>query len=153
MYIIALGLNDKTQHVPVGVVADIDTEPQEETALGNFGAIIRAIQTHAPNAKIILVKSLWVYNAGGSAYNDYYDYISGIVETLSDHLDIPYIETLGDPYFSSSGYVNGLKGLHPTAPLYAGIGKRMGELVGDCIFNNPDYFYNYYKVEQQAGQQ
>lgn len=137
LYIIALGLNDKTQNVPLGVEADIDTEPSTPTYLGNMGAIIRSIKTHAPYSRIILCKSLWMNN-------DYYSYISNGVELLSSHLGIPYIETLGDPYFESSAYKDGLKGLHPTAPLYAGMGKRIGELVGKCVINNPTYFYNFY---------
>ena len=144
LYIIALGLNDKTQNVPLGVEADIDTEPATPSYLGNMGAIIRAIQSHAPYARIILCKSLWVKNAGATAYNSYYQYISEGVELLSSHLGIPYIETLDDPYFCSDAYVNGLKGLHPTAPLYAGMGKRIGELVGKCVIDNPNYFYNFY---------
>lgn len=137
LYIIALGLNDKTQNIPLGVEADIDTEPATATYLGNMGAIIRSIQNHAPLAKIILCKSLWMNST-------YYNYISDGVELLSSHLGIPYIETKGDPYFESDYYINGLKGLHPTAPLYAGIGKRIGELVGKIVIENPDYFYNFY---------
>ena len=137
LYIIALGLNDKTQEIPLGVEADIDTEPATATYLGNMGAIIRAIQNHAPYARIILCKSLWMNTT-------YYNYISDGVELLSSHLDMPYIETKDDPFFESDYYINGLKGLHPTAPLYAGIGKRIGELVGKCVIENPDYFYNFY---------
>lgn len=144
LYIIALGLNDKTQNVPIGQETDIDNEPVTQTYLGNMGAIIRDIKVHAPNCKIILCKSLWVYNAGTTVANSYYNYISTPIEILSNHLSIPYIETLDDIFFSSNEYINGLKGLHPTAPLYAGIGKRIGELVSECIFNNPDYFYNFY---------
>ena len=145
LYIIALGLNDKTQNIPIGEEEDIDTEPETQTVLGNMGAIIRSILTHAPNCRIILCKSLWVYNAGESSPNPYYNYISSFVETLSEHTGIPFIETLGDPYFCGDRYVNGLKGLHPTAPLYAGMGKRIGELVGKVVVDNPDYFFNYYK--------
>lgn len=137
LYIIALGLNDKTQNVPLGVEDDIDTEPSTPTYLGNMGAIIRAVKAHAPYARIILCKSLWMNTS-------YYNYISDGVELLSSHLGIPYIETANDPYFDSSAYKNGLKGLHPTAPLYAGMGKRIGELVGKCVIDNPTYFYNFY---------
>lgn len=144
LYIIALGLNDKTQNVPIGTEEDIDEEPYSPTYLGNMGAIIRAIKSHAPKSRIILCKSLWVYNAGAATPNTYYDYISAGVELLSSHLGIPYLETLGDPYFCSNAYVNGLKGLHPTAPLYAGMGRRIGELVGKCVIDNPSYFYNFY---------
>lgn len=137
LYVIALGLNDKTQNIPIGVEADIDIEPSTPTYLGNMGAIIRAIKAHAPYSRIILCKSLWMVQA-------YYDYISQGVELLSSHLGIPYIETAGDPYFESDEYKNGLKGLHPTAPLYAGMGKRIGELVGRCVIDNPQYFFNFY---------
>ena len=145
LYIIALGLNDRTQNIPIGEEEDIDTEPETQTVLGNMGAIIRAIIGHAPGCRIILCKSLWVYNAGESSPNAYYNYISEFIEILSAHTGIPYIETLGDAYLCSDAYVNGFKGLHPTPPLYAGLGKRMGELVGKCIIDNPQYFYNYYK--------
>ncbi len=145
LYIIALGLNDYTQNIPLGSASDINTEPANETYLGNMGAIIRAIKSHAPACKIILCKSLWVYNAGSTSPNAYYNYISSGVEILSQTLGIPYIETLNDAFFACSEYVNGLKGLHPTAALYAGIGKRIGELTGEVILNNPSYFYNYYK--------
>ena len=144
LYIIELGLNDKTQEIPVGVEADLDTEPAEETALGNWGAIIRAIQSHAPDAKIILMKSPWVCNAGTNVPNSYYNYISPIIETVSEHFSIPFIETWNDGFFCSYQYINGLKGLHPTAPLYAGMGKRIGELVGKCVIDNPSYFFNFY---------
>lgn len=144
LYIICLGMNDRTQAIPIGVEADIDTEPLTPTYLGNMGAIIRAIQYHAPLSKIIIMKCPWVYNEGESTPNVYYNYNSSAIELLSEHLSIPYIETLDDPFFCSSAYVNGLKGLHPTAPLYAGMGKRIGELIGECIINNPTYFYNFY---------
>ena len=148
-YIIALGLNDHTQNVPAGTESDIDTEPAQETCLGNFGAILRAIENHAPHAKIILCKSLWVMDAGANTPNGYYNYISPIIETLSEHTGIPFIETLYDSYFCCPAYTDGLKGYHPTAPLYAGMGKRIGELVGKLIINNSDYFYNYYPVEAE----
>ena len=73
LYIIALGLNDKTQEIPAGVEADLDTPPATATALGNWGQIIRAITTHAPNSKIILVKSMWVCNEGYTSPNTYYN--------------------------------------------------------------------------------
>ena len=145
-YIIALGLNDHTQNVPAGSESDIDTEPAQETCLGNFGAILRAIAEHAPHAKIVLCKSLWVMDAGANTPNGYYNYISPIIETLSEHTGIPYIETLYDSYFCCPAYTDGLKGYHPTPPLYAGMGKRIGELVGKLMVNNPEYFYNFYPV-------
>ena len=144
LYVICLGLNDRTQQIPIGVEEDIDTEPGTATYLGNMGFIIRSILNHAPSSKIILIKSPWVYSAGGSSANIYYNYSSSAIELLSNHLEIPYIETLNDPFFCSDAYVNGLKGLHPTAPLYAGMGKRIGELIGKCIIDNPQYFYNFY---------
>ena len=145
LYFIALGLNDVTQQVPLGVEADIDTEPLSETYLGNMGAIIRAIKQHAPNCRIILSKSLWVMDAGALTPNGYYTYISSGVEKLSAHLGIPYIETLDDVFFCGSAYVNGLHGLHPTVPLYAGMAERIGQLIGKCIIDNLPYFETYYK--------
>ena len=145
LYFIALGLNDVTQEVPMGTESDIDTEPETETYLGNMGAIVRAIKQHAPNARIILSKSLWVMNPGALTPNGYYTYISTATELLAAHFGLPYIETLDDVFFCSNAYVNGLHGLHPTVPLYAGMAERIGQLIGKCITDNLTYFETWYK--------
>ena len=137
LYIIALGLNDHTQSVPI---AD---------AIANVKTIVDAISSYAPLAKFVIVKSLWVLRAGDHATHPYgvtgyYTYISQLAEAISEYYDFPYIETMGDPFFCGKAYVDGLHGFHPTAPLYAGIAKRLGQLLDKCIINNPDYFFNFY---------
>lgn len=147
LYIICLGLNDCTNNnVPLGVPADLDTEPETPTWYGNMGVIIRSIQDHAPMSRIVLLKSPWVYRTVGGSVDSHYTYNSAAIEYIKEHLGIPYLETLGDPFFCGAEYIEGVEahGLHPTAPLYAGMGRRIGELVGQCIIDNPAYFYNFY---------
>ena len=137
LYIIALGLNDYTQSVPI---AD---------AIDNVKTIVNALQEHAPNAKFVIVKSLWVLRAGDHAtypygVTGYYTYISQLAEAISEYYDFPYIETMNDPYFCGKAYVDGLHGFHPTAPLYAGMARRLGQLLDKCIIDNPEYFFNFY---------
>ena len=137
LYIIALGLNDNTQSVPI---AD---------AIANVKTIVDSILVHAPSAKFVIVKSLWVLRAGDHAtypygVTGYYTYISQLAEAISEYYGFPYIETMGDPFFCGKAYVDGLHGFHPTAPLYAGMAKRLGQLLDKCIIDNPDYFFNFY---------
>ena len=66
------------------------------------------------------------------------------VEAIADHYGFPFIETMNDPFFCGKPYVDGLKGLHPTAPLYAGMAKRLGQLIDKCVIDNPSYFFNFY---------
>ena len=150
LYVIALGLNDHTQGIPVGSIADIHDDYNENPAtfFGNYGRIIDRLRLHAPKAKFVLCKSFWVLRAGNHArypygVTGYYDYMSAPVEAIAAHYGIPWLETLDDPFFCSPEYADGLIGFHPTGPLYAAMAKRLGELIGAAILKNPDYFCDF----------
>ena len=168
LYILALGLNDhssrpggsKTPAIPKGTAADMAVEAADPSAIpdstyGYYSYIIRKIKSlknrtaTGREPKIVLVKSLWALNQGTHAtnpygVNNYYTDISEFVEDLSAYFGIPVIETLGDPFFCGKAYIDGLKGLHPTAPLYAGLARRLGQLIDKCIIDNPEYFFDFY---------
>jgi len=148
LYMLCLGLNDYTKGLSKGVEADLDATTTPDTSLGYYGYIIRSIKTKFPNAKFVICKSFWVLRAGNHetqpyTVTSYYTYISELAETIGSHFDIPVIETLGDPFFCGKPYVDGLHGFHPTAPLYAGMARRLGQLLDKCIIDNPQYFYNF----------
>lgn len=144
LYIIALGLNDRTQQVPVGTVDDIkpDYTQNPNTYCGNLGRIIDQLKAHAPDAKIVLAKSLYPKTATTNppSTSVYYTYSSAALEAVAEHYGIPCLETLDDPYMGSDAYVYGQCGNHPTAPLYAGLGREIGVLLERLILQNADYF-------------
>ena len=145
LYLINLGLNDKTQNVPVGTVEDIKSDHTQNptTYCGNMGRIIDQIKAHAPSAKIILIKSFWAVNIPSYTPQQYYSYNSAAIEAIAEHYGIPYIETLNNVFFRSSKYIPNWIGYHPTAPLYAAMGKEIGLMVGHCIMDNIDYFNDF----------
>lgn len=166
LYVLALGLNDhssrpggsKTPTIPKGTTADMEVmaaDPSEipDSTYGYYSYIIRKIKglkdktSTGREPKIVLVKSLWVLNQGNHAtnpygVNNYYTDISEFVENLGSYFGIPVIETLGDPFFCGKAYVDDMKGLHPTAPLYAGLARRLGQLIDKCIIDHPEYFFD-----------
>lgn len=152
LYILCLGLNDYSQSVTLGTIDDIhdsDYTQNPDTYYGNYGRIIQQLMNHAPLAKFVIVKCFWVLRAGDHATlpytkTNYYDYMDDSVEAIADHYGFPFIETMNDPFFCGKPYVDGLKGLHPTAPLYAGMAKRLGQLIDKCVIDNPSYFFNFY---------
>ena len=153
LYLINLGLNDKTQNVPVGTVEDIKSDYTQNptTYCGNMGRIIDQIKAHAPSAKIILIKSFWTVNIPSYTKQAYYTYNSSAIEAIAEHYGIPYIETLNNVFFRSAKYIPNWIGYHPTAPLYAAMGKEIGLMVGHCIMDNIDYF-NDFKINVDASE-
>ena len=92
--------------------------------------------SHAPNAKIILMKS-WLVPSG------YYTYGSTAIEEIADHYNIPYLDTAQDPFFLSKEYAT-KSGGHPTPTQQSGMAKAVSRLVSKCMQDNPTYFNNYY---------
>lgn len=145
LYIIALGLNDKTQNVDVGTINDIHEDYTENpnTFIGNMGRIIAQIHNHAPNAKIVLLKSLWPVNLPISyTPSKYYNYNNEALIAIANYYNIPVIETL-DNYFLRK-YANLWIGYHPTAPLYAGLAREIADMIEKDMWNNTEYYNDFY---------
>ena len=140
LYLLCLGINDKT-YVTKGTIADIksDYTQNPNTFYGNYGRIIEQLMAHAPNAKFIIVKSFIPVSDFGMVMG-YYDYSSIPCEEIAEHYGFPYLETMDSDFFASPEWVNGRWGGHPTAPLYAGLAKELGRLIGKCIYENYEYF-------------
>ena len=145
LYIIALGLNDKTQNVDIGTINDIHEDYTENpnTFIGNMGRIIAQIREHAPDAKIVLLKSLWPVNIPVSyTPSAYYNYNNDALIAIADHYDIPVIETI-DNYFLRK-YANLWIGYHPTAPLYAGLAREIANMIEKDMWYNTEYYNDFY---------
>ena len=148
LYILALGLNDVTQGVPVGDIStDIDLSDYTQNAdtfIGNYGRIIQQILEHAPTAKIIIMKSLWVRNYPSYTLSTYYSTVNSAIEDLAALFNIPIGETLTEPLFNSNNYYGGWVGAHPTAGIYAAMADAIDHVCGKTILDNPVYFEDYY---------
>ena len=136
LYIIALGINDysKLGDSYLGVENDINTEA--DTFYGNYGKIISAIRTKAPQAKIVL--STMSYDSQGTAHN-----YNEATETIAKHFGLPVIEQNSYPLFTSDLYLNHMVGGHPTAPVYAAMANAFQHLIEESMVDNLDYFMTY----------
>lgn len=143
LYIIALGINDRTdirnETYSIGTDADFDLSDYAntpDTFYGNMCKIIGNIQTKAPNSKIIL--STMAINASG-VYQD----INTAIMRCAELASIPVIKQHENAFFTSSFYVNGKVGGHPTAPVYSGMAVAIERMIGKSMIDNYTYFYDY----------
>lgn len=140
LYYVVLGINDVNTLGAdyLGTIADCTGTPSEnpDTFYGNMGKIFNAIQTKAPNAKIIF--STMASNTG-----DFLTFNNAIKE-IALHFKVPYIVQNDDSFFTSSYYLNNKVGGHPTVQLYGGMAKSIERLTVKCMLNNISYFNDIY---------
>jgi len=142
LYILAFGINDYTQiygsspSFTLGTIADIneDYTQNPETFYGCYGRIIGNIQTHAPNAKIVLL-SVARYNERKG--------MDAPIKEIAEHFGIPYIYLPDHDYFISPNFYHGLVSAHPTPIGYGSMARAIGDLIIADIGNNPDYWLTY----------
>lgn len=142
IYYLALGINDSNRLGAdyLGTVADIHIDKSElnaDTFCGNYGKIISAIKSHAPQAKIVLF-TLRENSEVRKSYND------TIIE-IAKHIGIPYIIQDSDPFFTSTFYNDTMKSGHPIAITYSGMAKGYERLLKKCIVSNTQYFSNLFE--------
>lgn len=136
LYVIVLGINDyqKLGDPYLGVENDVNTGA--DTFYGNYGKIISAVKSKAPQAKIVL--ATMSYDAQGTAHN-----YNEAIKTLAKHFGLPVIEQNSDPLFTSDLYLNHMVGGHPTAPVYAAMANAFQRLIEKSMVENLDYFMTY----------
>ena len=141
LYIINLGQNDVNQVVTIGSIADIndsDYTQNPDTFYGNYGKLIAQLKAHAPNAKIILVKS-WIDGKSWNHNIDYQSYDPAIQE-IAEHYGFPCIAPFDDRLFRSYFYSHYKLNGHPTPMGYTAQGLAMERLFSRCVLENPEYF-------------
>lgn len=135
LYFFALGQNDANQGMIIGDITDIHDEDytlNPDTFYGNYGRIIQQIKSHAPNAKLVMVKN-WVT---GSTYEDY----DTAIANIATHYGIPVINPFDDYFFTSAVYSGSMNSGHPTAMGYSSMGIAMERLFSKCVNDNVAYF-------------
>jgi lysophospholipase L1-like esterase len=135
LYFICFGINDYSQALAVGTIEDIndaDYTQNADTFCGWYGRVIAQLKTHAPNAKIVLIKP-WTSVASASAY--------GIaVANIATHYGIPCIDPYDDVFFYGGYLSPSINGGHPTLMGYNMMGIAMERLFSECVVSNPSYF-------------
>lgn len=137
LYIVALGINDyqKLGESYLGTDADIDSGA--DTYYGNYGKIIKAIQTKAPMAKIVIA-TLSQTDATAVKYNS-------AIQNIAKHFSLPCVTLTDDPFFTTDFYLNHMHGGHPTGPVYAEMANAYERLISQAMVDHLDYFESYEK--------
>lgn len=135
IYFICFGINDYSQSLTVGTVADINDSDYTQNApsfYGWYGKIIAQIKAHAPKAKIVLIKP-WTSAAAQSAYGD-------AVEGIASHYSIPCIDPYDDIMFYGGYLSASINGGHPTLMGYDMMGVAMERLFSESVIKNQSYY-------------
>ncbi|WP_436644657.1 SGNH/GDSL hydrolase family protein [Lactiplantibacillus plantarum] len=136
LYILALGINDAALGISyIGSEADIDNGA--DTFYGNYGKIIKAIQTKNPQAKLVI--------ATIANDSDVVKEFNEAITTIANHFTIPVIVQLDDPLFNSSFYKDTMIGGHPTGPVYASMAEAFERLIGQSMMDHLDYYKTFKK--------
>ena len=136
LYILALGINDEALGTSyIGSEDDIDNG--SDTFYGNYGKIIKAIQTKAPNAKIIMA-TLAGTSDKTKAFNT-------AIESIAKFFKLPVINLNNDVLFKSDFYLNNMVGGHPTAPVYSAMASAYARLINQVMYDEYAYFSTFKK--------
>lgn len=136
LYILALGINDEALGTSyIGSEDDIDNG--SDTFYGNYGKIIKAIQTKDPQAKLVIAT---IANSSDIATK-----FNEAITTIANHFTIPMIVQLDDPLFNSSFYKDNMIGGHPTAPVYSSMALAYERMINRVMYDRYDYFSTYKK--------
>lgn len=135
-YFIVMGINDEApdNKTDIGSIDDIKASANDNprTFFGDYGRIISAALTTSPSARIILFTIM-------ANWGDREKYDAAIKE-IGNHYNLPVIDILTDPYFSSDEYTSLLSGGHPTVVGYGILANHLMKLIQKCVVDNPDYF-------------
>lgn len=135
IYYLCLGINDHYQLGTNYLGSEADMDNGTDTFYGNYAKIIKAIQTKAPKAMMIM---FGIANPSEEAVA-----FSNAQQKIADHFKIPFVSERDDPFFTSDYYTSNMKGGHPQAPGYAAMALAIERLVQKTIINNPGYFNRY----------
>ena len=153
LYWLNLGINDGARVDDdasyLGSLADIDpnTYPDydsyPQTFYGCTGRIIKNIQAHAPNAKIVIQKTLFgnMRNAQTDIQTTDTKKINDAIAIIAEYYGIPCLDQLDDPFYVSTEYGRSMSNNHPRRYAWVGMANANRRLLSKAILNNAEYFY------------
>lgn len=142
LYICALGINDAANinrgEEAMGSIDDVGSTTST-TFYRYYSDIIKAIQEKAPHACIVMTTLVYSPMTMGNL-----DKMNAAIKELANHFKIPCIDLQNDDFFTSSFYANAIQAeaahSHPTAPVYAGMAKRMQALIENDMVVHKNYY-------------
>ena len=134
LYIIALGINDGNAHMNIGTINDIESD-NIDSFYSYYGRIIRAVQSHAPNA-IIMLSTL-------ARWNDDYNQYSIAIRNIGTYYDIGVLDLAKSEFFKSDFFSNNQISAHPVAVVRSAMGEEYKYLVEMELENNITRYINY----------
>ena len=153
LYWLNLGINDgarvQNDQTYLGTIADVDPETYPdydsypETFYGCTGRIIKNIQAHAPNAKIVIQKTLFgnMRNAQADIQTTWTKTINDAIAVIAEYYGIPCLDQLDDPFYTSTEYGQSMSSNHPRRYAWVGMANANRRLLSKAILSNPEYFY------------
>ena len=141
LYIIALGINDINDSIPIGTISDInDNDPTQnaDTFYGNYGFIIQQIRANKSIARIMCST---VTRPGGdvTTYNNY----NNAIIAIANKFGVPLLDIRNDEFFNSEYWENYMSSGHPTATRYAGMANAYERIIAKALIDNPLYCNSY----------
>lgn len=134
LYVIALGINDANNNIPVGSLADIESD-SVNSFYSYYGRIIRAIRNHAPNC-IIMLSTL-------ARFEDRYRPFSNAIKSIGTYYNYAVLDLSTDDYFTSDFFTDNQSLGHPTAIGYSAMSKAYRELIEKALDSKADDYSNY----------
>lgn len=142
LYICALGINDAAGisrgEEAMGSIDDVGSTTAT-TFYRYYSDIIKAIQEKAPHACIVMTTLVYSPMTMENLYT-----MNVAIKELANHFKIPCIDLQNDDFFTSSFYANAIQAeaahSHPTAPVYAGMAKRMQVLIEKDMVTHKVYY-------------
>ena len=134
LYIIALGINDGNSSIPIGTIADI-TSDSTNSFYSYYGRIVRAVQSHAPNAIIMLSTcARWT-----NVYNPY----STAIKAIGAYYSFPVFDLAENDFFQSSFFSSNQVHNHPTAINYSAMAKEYKRLIEKALEENASKYKSF----------
>lgn len=134
LYIIALGINDGNGSIPVGTLSDIASD-STDSFFSYYGRIVRAIQSHAPNAIIMLSTcARWT-----SKYEPY----SAAIRIIGAYYSFPVLDLAESEFFQSDWFASNQVHNHPTAIGYSAMALEYKRLIEKALDANVEKYKTY----------
>lgn len=145
LYVCALGINDALRLGENYLGNESDIDSGADTFYGNYGKIIKAIQSKAPSAKIVIstlaTSSEKMFGIPDSSIQKFNEAIG----TIANHFGISLIKQADDQFFASDYYLNHMVNGHPTGPVYSEMANAFERLISKQMVDNLSYFETYKK--------
>lgn len=145
-----LGINDADDArvgTNLGSIHDLDGGDYTQypnTLYGMYGKAFEQVRNHAPLAKHVFASC--IKETPNHRYTSYAA-INTLLKEIADHYDVPFIDLIDDPFYTSKYYVDEAKTGHPTLIGYGGMSYANERLLNRCIVENVAYFKDYGRTD------